>query len=219
MTSDLDRTEIAAGDGPEGAFASEELIARARIQQYRPNVVILQEGDVGDTLYIILSGRVKVFGTGGDGREIVLDTHGPGECVGEMALDGGPRSASVMTLEPTRCAVVSRASLREHIARHPDFAFVLLAKLIRRVRRATASVKSLALQDVYGRVAHLLGDLAVERDGRRVIEERLTHRDIAERVGSSRAMVSRLLGDLAKGGYIEVHGRQIELKRRLPSSW
>jgi CRP/FNR family cyclic AMP-dependent transcriptional regulator len=72
---------------------------------------------------------------------------------------------------------------------------------------------------VYGRVAHLLGDLAVERDGRRVIEERLTHRDIAERVGSSRAMVSRLLGDLAKGGYIEVHGRQIELKRRLPSSW
>jgi CRP/FNR family cyclic AMP-dependent transcriptional regulator len=136
-----------------------------------------------------------------------------------MALDGGPRSASVITLEPTRCAVVSRASLREHIARHPDFAFALLAKLIRRVRRATASVKSLALQDVYGRVARLLGELAIEREGRRVIEERLTHRDIAERVGSSRAMVSRLLSDLAKGGYIEVHGRQIELKRRLPSSW
>jgi CRP/FNR family cyclic AMP-dependent transcriptional regulator len=219
MTMELNRAEVADCDGLESPFTSEALLAGARIQRYRANVVILQEGDFGDTLYIILSGRAKVFVTGDEGREIVLDVHGPGECMGELALDGGPRSASVITLEPTVCAVVTRAALREHIARCPDFAFALLAKLIGRVRRATSSVKSLALQDVYGRVTRLLGELAVERNGHRVIDERLTHQDIAERVGSSRAMVSRLLRDLSKGGYIDVHGRRIEIKKVLPTSW
>lgn len=210
---------IGTAAGLAGAFADEDLIARGRIQHYRQSVVIIQEGDFGDTLYIILSGRVKVFATDPEGREIVIDVHGPGECVGEMALDGGPRSASVMTLEPTSCVVVTRATLREHIARKPDFAFALLTKLIRRVRRATSSVKSLALDDVYKRLVRLLDELAVERDDGRLIDCRLTHKDIAERVGSSREMVSRLLRDLTKGGYIEVRGRQMEIKKALPPSW
>lgn len=207
---------------PEGCFvfaADDELVSRGRIQSFRKGVVIIQEGDYGDTLYIILAGRVKVFATGEDEREIVLDIHGPGECVGEMALDGGPRSASVITLEPTTCSVVTRAALREHIGKNPDIAFELLAKLIRRVRRATANVKNLALLDVYGRVTRLLNELAVEHDGQRVISEKLTHQDIAERVGSSREMVSRLLKDLAQGGYVEVRERHITLKRPLPPAW
>ena len=196
-----------------------DLAARGRVQSFRKDVVIIQEGDYGDTLYVLLAGRVKVFATGDNDREVVIDTHGPGEYIGEMALDGGPRSASVMTLEPTVCSIVTRVTLRDHIAQHPDFAFDLLAKVIRRARRATMSVKNLALLDVYGRVARLLTELAVERDGQRIVPDRLTHQDIADRVGSSREMISRLIKDLTTGGYIEVHDRLIALRKPLPPAW
>jgi CRP/FNR family cyclic AMP-dependent transcriptional regulator len=199
--------------------ALRELAARGAVRSYRKDVLIIQEGDLGDTLYILLAGRVKVFASGENDREVVIDTHGPGEYVGEMALDGGPRSASVITLEPTVCAVVTRVTIRDHIARHPEFAFELLARVIRRARRATASVKSLALLDVYGRVRHLFDELAVERDGVRTIPERLTHQEIADRVGSSREMISRLLKDLERGGYLSSEGRVITLRKKLPPAW
>ena len=147
--------------------ALRELAERGRIQSFRKGVVIIQEGDYADTLFVLLSGRVKVFATGENERELVIDTLGAGEYVGEMALDGGPRSASVITLEPTVCSIVTRVTLREHIVQNPEFAFDLLAKVIRRARRATMNLKNLALLDVYGRVARLLTQLAVERDGRR----------------------------------------------------
>ncbi len=206
---------VAALESP----ALRELAARGRMQQYRKDVVMLQEGDHGDTLYIVLAGRVKVFATGVDDREIVFDIHGPGEYVGEMALDGGPRSASVMTLEPTTCSVVTRVTLKDHIAKHPEFAFELLAKVIRRARRATESARDLALLDVYGRVRRLFDSLAVERDGTRLIPEKLTHQEIADRVGSSREMISRLLKDLSEGGYISVSEKLITLRKPLPPNW
>jgi len=196
-----------------------ELAARGRVQSFRKDVVIIQEGDMGDTLHVLLAGRVKVFATGDNDREVVIDTHGAGEFIGEMSLDGGPRSASVITLEPTVCSIVTRVTLRDHIAQHPEFAFELLAKVIRRARRATMNVKNLALLDVYGRVARLLNDLAVERDGQRVVPERLTHQDIADRVGSSREMISRLFKDLSTGGYLEVQDRLITLRKPLPPAW
>jgi CRP/FNR family cyclic AMP-dependent transcriptional regulator len=195
------------------------LAARGTVRSYRKDVLIIQEGDFGDTLYILLSGRVKVFASGENDREVVIDTYGPGEYVGELALDGGPRSASVITLEPTVCAVVTRITLRDHIAQHPDFAFELLARVIRRARRATANVKNLALLDVYGRVRKLFDDLAVERDGVRSIPERLTHQEIAERVGASREMISRLLKDLERGGYLAAEDRVITLLKKLPPAW
>jgi CRP/FNR family cyclic AMP-dependent transcriptional regulator len=136
-----------------------------------------------------------------------------------MALDGGPRSASVITLEPTTCSIVTRDALRKHIAKDPDIAFEILAKVIRRARRATANIKNLALLDVYGRVTRLLDELAIDQDGVRMVAEKLTHQDIAERVGASREMVSRLLKDLTQGGYLEVRERQIVLKKPLPPAW
>jgi CRP/FNR family cyclic AMP-dependent transcriptional regulator len=136
-----------------------------------------------------------------------------------MALDGGPRSASVMTLEPTTCSVVTRVTLKDHIAKHPEFAFELLAKVIRRARRATESARDLALLDVYGRVRRLFDSIAVERDGTRLIPEKLTHQEIADRVGSSREMISRLLKDLSEGGYISVAEKLITLRKPLPPNW
>jgi CRP/FNR family cyclic AMP-dependent transcriptional regulator len=188
-------------------------------RSYPKNTVIVSEGDRTDSLYVILEGRVKVYVSDDDGRDVVLATQGPGEYFGELVLDEGPRSASVMTLEPATCSVVTRVTLKDHISKHPEFAFELLAKVIRRARRATESARDLALLDVYGRVRRLFDSLAVEREGVRLIPEKLTHQEIADRVGSSREMVSRLLKDLAEGGYISVSEKLVTLRKPLPPNW
>jgi CRP/FNR family cyclic AMP-dependent transcriptional regulator len=189
------------------------------VRSYPRNTALIHEGEEGDSLFIVLSGRVKVYASNDAGREVVIDFHGPGEYVGEMSLDGAPRSASVVTVEPSTCAVVSRARFREFILAHPDFALHLIGKLIQRTRLATENMKSLALSDVYGRLVRLLNSLAVEEGDRRVVPEKLTQQDIAERVGSSRDMISRLLKDLTAGGYLAVEDRTITILRRLPPAW
>jgi CRP/FNR family cyclic AMP-dependent transcriptional regulator len=136
-----------------------------------------------------------------------------------MALDGRPRSASVMTLEATTCAMVTRDALKDALVANPDLAMALIEKLIDRARIATDTVKNLALMDVYGRVARLLLSLARERDGKMVVPERLTQQDIADRVGASRDMISRIFKDLTTGGYVTVVDRQITLNRRPPPRW
>ena len=133
-----------------------EIAGKGGIKRYPAHAILINEGDSSDSIYILLSGRVKVYSTNAEGKEVVIATHGAGEYIGELSLDGGVRSASVMTLEPTTCSVVSGSSLREFIAAHPDFASHLIRKLIRSVRQATESVKSLALEDVYARVVRLL---------------------------------------------------------------
>jgi len=189
------------------------------VRQFPKNTVLINEGDEGDSIYIVLFGKVKVFASNAAGKEVVLDFHGAGEYVGEMSLDGAPRSASVMTIEHTACAIVSRARFREFILAYPDFALHLIEKLIKRTRLATANVKSLALLDVYGRLVRLLESLAQERDGRQVIPVRLTQQEIAERVGASRDMISRLIKDLVAGGYIALEDRTIIILKRLPAAW
>jgi len=145
------------------AEATLRAIAAGGVVQSHPrNTVLIREGEEGDSLFIVLSGRVKVYASNDAGREVVIDFHGPGEYVGEMSLDGAPRSASVVTTEPSTCAVVSRARFREFILAHPDFALHLIGKLIQRTRLATENMKSLALSDVYGRLVRLLNSLAVE---------------------------------------------------------
>ena len=196
-----------------------EVASRGQIRKFPKNVTIIQEGDSGDTLFIILAGRVKVYASDDNGREVIIDIFGPGEYVGEMVLDGGVRSASVMTLEPSTFAVISRADLRAHIVEHPDAAIFLITRLIKRTRKATNNIKTLALMDVYGRVANLLLSLAVEDEGKLVVTEKLTHQDIADRIGSSREMISRIMRDLTVGGYIEVRDRTIVMTKQPPAHW
>lgn len=196
-----------------------EIAERGNAKQFPAHVVLIHEGDSADTLFIVLAGRVKVYAANDAGKEVILTTLGPGEYVGEMALDGGPRSASVMTMEPSRCVVVSGAHLREFLAAHPDFALHLVRKLIGRVRRLTGSVKSLALDDVYHRVVGLLQSLALPQGTQRVVGEKLTQQDIAERVGSSREMVSRIFKELVAGGYVRVDGGRITLLKTPPAAW
>jgi CRP/FNR family cyclic AMP-dependent transcriptional regulator len=183
------------------------------------NTVVVTEGDKTDSLYIIVSGRVRIYVSDDRGKEIVLNEAGPGEYFGEMVLDEGPRSASVMTLEPTQFLLVPQEDFREFILKNPEFSLHLIRKLIKRVRALTNDVKSLALMDVYGRVARMLLDLAVDRDGTLVIESRPTQQEMANRVGASREMISRILGDLAGGGYIVVERDRIVIARTLPRAW
>ena len=214
------------GESPSSAQLHEiqdpfvrELASLGRVRTYPKNSVFITEGDSSDSVFVVLKGKVKVFVSDNEGHEMILDTHGPGEYVGEMALDGNPRSASVMTLEPTTFSIVARDPIREAIRHNPDFALDMISRVIDRARLATNSVKHLALLDVYGRVARLLLEMAVEKDGKLVIPDKITQQEIAERVGASRDMVSRIFRDLTAGGYISVENRIITINKKPPARW
>jgi CRP/FNR family transcriptional regulator, cyclic AMP receptor protein len=191
----------------------------AIVRTFPKSTIVVTEGERSDSLYVILSGRVKVFVSDEHGKDLVLNVQGPGEYFGELALDEGPRSASVATLEPSKMAVIANDVLRGFLASHPEAALQLIRALIGRTRYMTESLKNLALLDVYGRVAKLLLELATEADGRLVIDQRLTQQDIADRVSASREMVSRILKDLTTGGYITNEGGKIVIQRRPPRAW
>jgi CRP/FNR family cyclic AMP-dependent transcriptional regulator len=195
------------------------LSRRAVTRSFPKNSIIVNEGDETDTLYIILSGRVKVFLANEEGKEIVLDTQGPGEYFGEMVLDEGPRSASVMTLEPSRFQLIPRDDVKTLLTTHPDFAMHLVCKLIYRGRVLTEHVKSLALKNVYERFSKLLHELSVPENGKRVMHEKLSQQEMANRIGASREMVNRIVKDLTTGGYISVEGSRIEILKPLPANW
>jgi CRP/FNR family transcriptional regulator, cyclic AMP receptor protein len=197
------------------------LAERATPRSYRKATLIIEEGTTGDTLYIVLAGKVRAYSSDARGREVTYGVYGPGDTFGEMSLDGGPRSANVIADTACTCAMLTRQTLLEHIAAYPAFALELISRVIRRARLATQSARNMALLDVYGRVVQLLESLAVPQpDGSRLIEQKLTHAEIAARVGCSREMVSRLMKDLEKGGFVSSAGSGgLVLERKLPSRW
>ena len=217
----IDNANAAAalGDGLHADSAMRRLARLGRLQRFSPQTIFMIEGDMADTVHVILEGRVKVFSSDPDGREIVLNVCGPGECLGEMALDGGRRSASAIALESVSCAVVTRQNLRDAIARDPDTALKIIALLIGRARLATDKIKDLALHDVYQRVTHLLKGLSCDQAGVSMVSERLSQQEIANRVGASRDMVARVMRELVTGGYIEVDHKVIKLIRTFPTRW
>lgn len=190
------------------------LALRGVLRSYRKGTLIIEEGGQGDSLYLIVSGRLRAFACDARGREVTFGIYGVGEYVGELSLDGGPRSANVITEEASRCVMLTRASLLAHIAEHPEFALELLSKVIQRARAATESTKQLALSDVYSRLKALL------ESGEPEAGPRLTHQAMAQRLGCSREMVSRLLKDLETGGYLQrLNAGRYRVLKALPSRW
>jgi CRP/FNR family cyclic AMP-dependent transcriptional regulator len=197
-----------------------ELAAHGEVVSFRKNAVVLNEEEHADTVYIVLAGRLKVYVSDVDGHAMVIGTCAPGDLLGEMSLDGGPRSASAVTLEPTVCAMVTRDELRTAIAANPEIAFHLLSCLIARARMAIGNVRSLALLDGYGRIARTLLALARPVGGVLKIAEPMTQQEFGERAGVSRDLVNRVFRELAAGGYIVQHDdRTIDLLRPLPKRW
>ena len=183
------------------------------------STVVVSEGDVTDSLYVVLSGRVKVFVTDEQGKEVVIATIGAGDYFGELVLDGGPRSASIMTLEPARFFVIPHADVEKMLSSRPEFARDLIHKLIGKVRSLTSRVRDLAMKDVYARLVRFLEENSVQAGDARVVEERLTQADIAARIGGSREMVSRILRDLVAGNYVSVDSKRITIHRKPPANW
>lgn len=198
-----------------------EISSHAANRSYQKNTIVIHEGDVSDSLYVILSGKVKIFLSDEDGKEVDLNTLGPGEYFGELAaIDESPRCASVITLQNSKFAVISKRDFETCLIKNPEIAVRVIDELTKRFRALTENVKSLALMDVYGRVARTLLNLASKGDdGLMVIKQKLTQRDLANMVGASREMVSRILKDLTRGGYISIKNKNITIQEKLPAAW
>ena len=196
------------------------LTERAVTRSYPRGAIVINEGDEAGTLFIVAQGSVKVYLSDETGREVILATLGPGEHFGELALlDDTPRSASVATREPCKLLLVQKSALRELIVSEPETSLHIMRGLAKRIRRLTDNVRTLALLDVFGRLVHTLEELSVEQDGVRVIDPRPTQQDLASRIGASREMVSRILTDLTRGGYIGLEDKRIVIRKKIPRNW
>ena len=194
--------------------------AVASEKHYPKNAVVLTEGEMGDSLYMIQSGKVKVFIGDEDGREIILKILGPGMFFGEMSMiDKQPRSASVTTLESSVFQVLTHVMFEKCVEQEPRIATMVMQILAHRVREADKKIGTLALMDVYGRVASTLLELAVYNNGKLMVGEKLSQQDLANMVGASREMVNRILKDLSDRGFIMVESKSITIiNRELPPS-
>jgi CRP/FNR family cyclic AMP-dependent transcriptional regulator len=200
-------------------FADEQLRTLSGVVTRRSvprGAVVIVEGDPTDSLYIVISGRMRVLMSDADGKEVILAILGPGEFFGEMGLiDDNPRSATVVAVEPCELIVITKHDFKGILAENFEMAMTVMRGLVRRLREADRKIGSLALLDVYGRVARLLIDTAEMVNGQRIVTRRLPKQDIAKMIGASREMVSRVMRDLQLGGFIEVRGSQILLRDKI----
>jgi CRP/FNR family cyclic AMP-dependent transcriptional regulator len=169
------------------------------------NEQVVRAGEDAESLIVLLTGRAKVTNFDEEGREIILAWLGPGEFFGEMGLiDGSPRSASVVAVEPCELLAIGKSEFQRCIQENFQVAQKLMQILVRRLREADRNIESLALLDVYGRVARLLLDMSEDENGKRVVRQKISKQDMARMIGASREMVSKVMRDLELGGYIVV---------------
>ena len=176
------------------------------------NEQVVRAGEDAESLIVLLTGRAKVTNFDEEGREIILAWLGPGEFFGEMGLiDGSPRSASVVAVEPCELLAIGKAEFQRCMQENFQVAQKLMQILVRRLREADRNIESLALLDVYGRVARLLLDMSEDENGKRVVRQKISKQDMARMIGASREMVSKVMRDLELGGYIIVDGDLITI--------
>jgi len=187
---------------------------------YSKNTILISKGDKSDQLFVVLKGKLKVAITDASGKEIIMSFLGAGDYFGEMAMiDGESRSATIRTTQASEVLTISRDDFHRTLLSSPDLMFELLKVLARKVRIATDKLESLAFEDVYGRLVKLLIQLARPHDGVWIVEESLTHQEIANMIGSSREMVTRILKALTSGSYISVDRKRITINKKLPASF
>jgi CRP/FNR family cyclic AMP-dependent transcriptional regulator len=204
---------------PESVLSA--LAECASKQSFAKNCLIFSEGDPSGPLYIILTGKVRVFLVSGSGKSITLSIQKGGSYFGELSLlDDQPRSASVVTMESTLCAMIPKPAFVAWLEDHPkDAALGVMRGLTRMVRNLTNNVRGLALCDVYTRLSKTLHELATVENDELVILEKISHQELANQVGSSREMISKIMKDLTKGGYLSVKGKVIRILKTLPAGW
>src|SRR5574343_21663 len=184
-----------------------KVCTRKRVER---GAFVVRAGESTDSLYILLTGRAKVTNTDEEGREIILAWLGQGEFFGEMGLiDGSPRSANVVAVEPCELLCLSKEAFQRCMQDNFQVAQKLMQILVRRLREADRKIESLALLDVYGRVARLLLDMSELAEGRRVVKKKISKQDMARMIGASREMVSKVMRDLELSGYIATGGDRV----------
>lgn len=189
------------------------------LRAVRKNTVVIQKGDESGVLYVVISGRLKVTVADGQGKEVILNTLGPGDYFGELAILGDmPRTATVMSLEDSKLLTLSRKAFLDLVREQPDIALAVIRNLTERVSQLTEQVGRLALGDVYSRIRDVLNAQAVEEGGV-LVTGRFTQSEIAQMVGSSREMVSRVFKDLREGGYIRLDDKRVVILKKLPARW
>jgi CRP/FNR family cyclic AMP-dependent transcriptional regulator len=196
------------------------LAERSEIRRFRKGALVLDEGDRGDALYIILAGELRAFTGSDSGRHITYGLYGPGDYLGEMGLDGGARMASVEALTDTTCAYVEKATLLSYISERPAFAFDIISKVIQRARVSTLAASQYALNDVYGRLKRWLDAVAMAQvDGTRLVREPLADIDLPQRLGCSQEVAASILRDLEHAAIISLEDGHLRILRELPSHW
>lgn len=179
---------------------------------------VVHAGERSDFVYLALTGSLKVVVSDEDGREVILTILGQGELFGEMGMFGEqPRSATVVAVMPSDLVMIAKNDFRTIMQGNFEVAWRIMANLAERLRNADRKIESLALMDVYGRVARLLLEMSEEVNGDAVVMRKITKQDIAKMIGASREMVSRVMKDLAAQGLIEETGAGIVLRDRLQS--
>ncbi|MEO7037134.1 MAG: Crp/Fnr family transcriptional regulator [Polyangiaceae bacterium] len=178
-----------------------------RVRRYSAREVVVWEGETGGTLFLSLTGYFKAITTGSDGKEMLLSVMGPGEVFGELSvLDGQPRSASVVTLEPGELASLERPALFELMATSPRLAIGLIEVLAQRVRTLTKRYETISTLDVPQRLAQVLVSLAQkhgQHEGSRVrIPVRLSQQDLGSMVGATRESVNKQLRKWTESGVL-----------------
>lgn len=177
---------------------------------------VLHAGDRSDFVYFVLTGSLKVVVSDEDGREVILSILGQGELFGEMGIFGEqPRSASVVAVTPADLVMIAKHDFRRIMQDNFEVAWRIMCNLADRLRNADRKIESLALMDVYGRVARLLLEMSEDVNGDAVVVRKITKQDIAKMIGASREMVSRVMKDLGTQGLIEETDRGIVLRDRL----
>ncbi|MCK5896621.1 MAG: Crp/Fnr family transcriptional regulator [Cocleimonas sp.] len=188
-------------------------------KEFNRNQILISQGDRSRCLFLIQSGRTKVFSNDDEGKQTIFAFLGAGDYCGELSLlDAEPRSASVVALEKTIALQLSYPQFDAFLKTHPELSYSIFRALTSSIRKIDQTICSLTSMDIYGRITQLLHQEATEEEGK-IITQRLTQQDIAEMVGSSREMVSRILTELRKGGYIDIKKKRISIEKKLPRHW
>jgi CRP/FNR family transcriptional regulator, cyclic AMP receptor protein len=225
LSRELDPTAFSAKNIPFLSSLSEQALLvfeeKATILKYPKLAVIISEGDVANAFFIILSGKVRAFSSDYDkSKEITLMILEPGSCFGEIDLiTREPRLTSIVALEKTACAVISKDDFNNWVMNYPDVAITLLRMLSGKIRQLTDKFTQMALSSVYERIVKTLQEIAVVEGNVGVIKNRPTQQDLAYMVGASREMVGKILHDLTIGGYVEIKNNTLIIVKKLPSSW
>ena len=189
-------------------------------QRYKRGEVLVEQGQKSNALAILLTGRARVVSADSRGREVILATLGPGDYIGEMSIiDNEPHSATAQAEVQTDVLLLGRADFARCLAENASMSLVVMRGLVKRLRHADRKIESLALLDVYGRVAHALLEFAVQdAHGQWIIREKISRQDLAKMVGASREMVSRVMKDLEERAFIQTLPSGVTLlKERLNS--